>query len=127
MEPDPKFHRVRLALVQSLDGIPDALDAPVIAQDLHDGVQIGGVGLSGNSYTDDGRDVRHSAGEGGGICLIGLHVGGEAHGHGQRLDLFEPGVGIVGVVISRQEALQSLDDGLLGKLLVKHRASIYSS
>ena len=59
--------------------ILDAGDGTLVAEDLHDCVQIGGVGLTCNGLTDESGDIRNRAGECAGICLVCLHIRGKAH------------------------------------------------
>ena len=68
--PDVRF----CSLVQFCNGAADSVYSTVITQNLHDGVQVRGVGLAGDSQTDEGGDVCYGAGEGGGIGLVGLHA-----------------------------------------------------
>ncbi len=63
------------AELQSAAGCADACAGTLCAQDLHNGIQVGGVGLAGDSHTDHSGYIGNGAGECGGIGLVGLHVG----------------------------------------------------
>ena len=106
-------------LSQSGQYLADTLHSALITQDLHNGVQVGGVGLAGDSLTDEGGDICHSAGEGIGISLVGLHIGGKAHLRGDGLDFLKPNAGIVGDVELLQELFQCSTHSFLAELLVK--------
>ena len=110
---------IAVVLVQCSNGVSDSLYSALITQNLHNGIQVGGVTLAGNGEADEGGHIRHSAGESSGISLIGLHIGGEANVIGDCLDLVEPGVGIIVDIEPRQETLQYIDNRGPVKLFVK--------
>ena len=58
-----------MAFVEVADGGMDSCHSAVFSQNLHDSVQIRGVGFAGNGLTDEGGD----------ISLISPPVGAEAH------------------------------------------------
>ena len=93
----------------------------VITQDLHNGVQVRGVGFAGDSLTNEGRNIGHCTGEGSGIGLVSLHIRGETHVSGDGLDLLEPGIGIVSNVELLQEAVQGIGNRCLVEFLIEER------
>lgn len=101
--------------LQSLYGGLDTGAASFCAQNLHDGVEVGGVGLAREGDAQEGADIGHGAGPGGGVLLVELHVGGEAQGLGQGLDLVEPNRGVVRRVVGFEEALEGGLHGLRGE------------
>ena len=103
------------------NAIPDASDGAIVAQNLHDGVQVGAVGLSGDCLPQEGGNVGHGAGIGAGVGLIGLHVRGEAHFGGDGLDLLEPGGGVVGGVVNGGKFFQHGGNDSHAEPLREHR------
>ena len=109
-------------LDHSFDGFADTVYSPVVTQNLHNGIQVRGVGLAGNSLADDGGNICHSTLEGGGISLISLHIGGKADFLCQSLDLVEPNSSIIVDVEFLQETVENIHDSGTVKLLVKNRS-----
>ena len=97
--------------LQTVDGGLDAGHGAVLAQDLHDGVEVRGSTLAGDGDSQEGADIGNGTGPGFGVLLIELHVGGEAQGLGELLHLIEQGVGIVGGIVGLYKAFQSGTDG----------------
>ena len=69
-------------MLDIFDGGADSCHGTLVTQNLHHGVQVGGVGLAGNSLADEGGNIGYRTLKGGGVSLVGLHIGGKADGFG---------------------------------------------
>ena len=72
---------------------------------MHDGIEVGGVEAAGNGEAEEGGDIRHAAAEGGGILLVGFHIGGIAERVGDGFDFVEPGGGVIGFIVDGAEGV----------------------